>query len=395
MRSKGFAFVIIQLCFVSIACGQTTGDVPVDSLQEISFSGSIDTYYHNSFKTEQTAPRTSFSNLPGFSLGMVNFLVEYSGSKTGFVTDLVFGPRGTDAIFNAPRYKNTAGAGSSQTINQMYVYYILNRCVRLNVGQFNTFVGYETISPAKNIHYSTSYLFSYGPFNHTGVWADLKLGKHAFAKLAIMNPTDFTEFNPYGLYTVGGQLGISKKNSLLTLNFTYGDPDGQLAANDSVGSVSSGNALQADLTGSLTAGEKYTLGISASVRSNAAGQMKLSSNDKALISSCGYYGIALYQTLSLSAATRIALRTEYFSEFNNGIGAIGTYNSSGRASVTAFTLSANFTRSHLRFIPEVRIDKTSTRSFTESATGKSVHHMMSVNLAVVYEIPAIIHKMKL
>jgi hypothetical protein len=210
-----------------------------------------------------------------------------------------------------------------------------------------------------------------------------------------MNPTDFTEFNPFNLYTVGGQLSISKKNSLLNLNFTYGDPDGQLAADDSVGSISAGNAFQVDLTASLTAGEKYTIGISTSARSIGAGQVKLSSNDRDLISSCGYYGIALYQTLSLSPSARIAIRAEHFSEFNNGIGAIGAYSDSGRASVAAFTLSGNLTRSNLRFIPEIRIDKTSSRSFTESATGKAVHHMTSLNLAVVYEIPAIVHKMKL
>jgi hypothetical protein len=395
MLCKKTAILITQLCFSVIAWGQTTGGVSVDSVQKISFSGSIDTYYHKSFKTEQTAPRTSFSNLPGFSLGMINFVLEYSGSKTGFVADIVFGPRGTDAIFNAPRYKNSAGAGSSQMINQMYVYYFVNKHLRLNAGQFNTFVGYETISPVKNIHYSTSYLFSFGPFNHTGIWADLKLSNHCTAKIALMNPTDYTEYNPFGLYTVGGQLSISHKNSLLNFNVTYGDPDGKLNAKDSIGSISAGNALQVDFTGSVIANEKYSVGISTSVRSIASGQTKTSPSDRTVIASCGYYGVALYQTLSLSPSAKIALRAEHFTEFNNGVGAIGMYANSGSASVTALTLSGNITRSNLRLIPEVRVDKTSTRSFTESATGKSVYQMVSMNFALVYEIPAIIHKIKI
>lgn len=395
MRSNKLIILITQLCLSASAWGQTTGEVSVDSTQRISFTGSIDTYYHKSINTKQDAPRTSFANLPGFSLGMINFALEYSGDRTGFVTDVVLGPRGSDAIFNAPRYKNAAGEGSSQMINQMYVYYSVNERVRLNAGQFNTFVGYETITPAKNIHYSTSYLFSYGPFNHTGVWADLKFTDHCALKIALMNPTDYTEYNPFNLYTVGGQLNITNKKSMLNVNFTYGDPDGQLDSNDSIGSVTAGNATQVDVAATVDVYERYAVGVSTSFRSIASGEIKMSPNDVSRIAKCGYYGIALYQTLSLSQSAKIAARVEYFSESNGGIGAIGMYKESGRASVTAITISGNVTKSNLRFIPEVRIDKTSTRSFTESATGAPVFQMMSLNLALIYQIPAIVHKIKI
>jgi hypothetical protein len=394
MCTKKFAVVILQLCFSTIAWGQITG-VSIDSVQKITFSGSIDTYYHKSFNTEQNAPRTSFANLPGFSLGMINFVLEYADAKTGFVTDFVFGPRGTDAIFNAPRYKNTAGGGSSHMINQMYIYYNFNDRLRMNVGQFNTFVGYETITPVKNTHYSTSYLFSFGPFNHTGVWADLKFSDHCSAKVALMNPTDYTEFNPFDLYTIGGQLSITNTKSMMNLNITYGDPDGRLNAKDSIGSVSAGNAFQVDLAGSINATEKYTVGISTSLRSIASGKRKISASDQTNITRCGYYGIALYQALSLSPSAKIAVRAEHFTEFKHGIGAIGTYTESGNASVAALTLSGNFTKSNLRVIPEIRIDKTSTRSFVDSASGTDVSHIVSMNIALIYQIPAIIHKMKI
>jgi hypothetical protein len=395
MRSKKLLLVITLIGFGTMAWGQITGSVSVDTLQKLSFSGSIDTYYHKSFNTEQSAPRTSFSNLSGFSLGMINLVLDYSGSKTGFVADIVFGPRGTDEIFNAPRYKNAAGAGSSQLINQMFAYYSVNELLRLNVGQFNTFVGYESISPVKNIHYSTSYLFSFGPFNHTGIWADLKFSDHCSAKLALMNPTDYTEFNPFKLYTVGGQLSISNKKSMLNINVTYGDPDGQLTATDSVGSVSAGNALQLDLVALLNSGEKYSVGISTSARTISSGEIQIGGSDQSVIERCGYYGFVLYQTLSLSPSAKIAIRSEYFTEFNSGIGAIGSYTSSGRASVAALTLSGNLTQANLRFVPEIRVDKTSTRSFTESITGKSIQQMISMNLAVIYQIPAFVHKIKM
>lgn len=393
MCYRKFGIILAQLCVSTIAWCQITDSVSVDSAQQLSLSGSIDTYYHKAFHTQESAPRTSFSNLPGFSLGMINLVLEYSGSKTGVVTDLVFGPRGTDAIFNAPASTNAQGAGSSHLINQMYVYYTINTHLRLNAGQFNTFVGYETITPVKNVNYSTSYLFSYGPFNHTGVWADLKFGDHCTAKVALMNPTDYTEFNPFDLYTIGGQLSVTGKKAVLTFNVTYGDPDGKINATDSIGSVSSGNAFQIDFTGSLSASEKYNIGLSTSFRSLGSGQMKTTDTDRNVIEGGGYYGVALYQILALSASAKIALRAEHFTEFNKGVGALATYTASGRASVTSLTLSANLIKSNLRLIPEVRLDKTSTNSFT-TPTDALTSQMLSMNLAVVYTIPTLVFKTK-
>jgi Na+-transporting methylmalonyl-CoA/oxaloacetate decarboxylase gamma subunit len=69
-----------------------------------TLSGSIDTYFHSSFGYRNggtVAPSTSFANLKGFSLGMANLIASYNGEKSGFVADLVFGPRGSDAVFNS------------------------------------------------------------------------------------------------------------------------------------------------------------------------------------------------------------------------------------------------------------------------------------------------------
>ena len=64
-----------------------------------NFSGTVDTYFRSSFTEDPVAPGTSFANLNGFALGMANFIVSYEGEKSGFVADVVFGPRGSDAVF--------------------------------------------------------------------------------------------------------------------------------------------------------------------------------------------------------------------------------------------------------------------------------------------------------
>src|SRR5689334_25393950 len=65
-----------------------------------SFSGSVDTYFHSTLGTTNSAyggisaPASAFADLKGFGLGMANIIASYGGDKVGFTADLVFGPRG-------------------------------------------------------------------------------------------------------------------------------------------------------------------------------------------------------------------------------------------------------------------------------------------------------------
>ena len=146
-----------------------------------SVSGSVDSYY----RSAEYSPGTSFADLNGFSLGMANIVLSYEGEKSGFVADLVYGPRGADAVFNS--------TGSSNIVNQLYVYYNVSDSFTLTLGNFNTFLGYEVISPVGNFNYSTSYMFSNGPFSHTGLKADIAVSDDVSLMFGIMNQTDWTE----------------------------------------------------------------------------------------------------------------------------------------------------------------------------------------------------------
>ena len=75
--------------------------------KKFTFSGSVDAYFKNNISGPNEAdgdgnfltPGTSFANRSGFSIGMANVIASYEGEKVGFVADLVFGPRGEDAVF--------------------------------------------------------------------------------------------------------------------------------------------------------------------------------------------------------------------------------------------------------------------------------------------------------
>jgi hypothetical protein len=364
------------------------GEEKKEDEKTFTFSGSIDTYFRSSFGTTNGVyggygPATSFANLKGFGLGMANLIATYSGDKVGFTADLVFGPRGKDAVFGT--------ATGQAIINQMFAFYKLSDKVTLNLGQFNTFLGYEVISPAVNFHYSTSYMFSWGPFNHTGLRADFDLGGGMVGKLAVMNPTDIVEFNPVNTYTLGGQLGKTSDAGGIWLNFLYGDQDGTLDESDPAfdedGELvsSAGNLFQVDLTTGWNLGEKFYLGLNTTYQTVASGEAFIS--EGTIEDSDGdagtFMGFAVYPKVTLSETFALGLRAEYFSITNGHLGIIGM-DDTGDGNVMEFTLSGNYKVGGLTFIPEFRIDMTSEDTFLD-ADNKPTDMMPSLNLAAVYK----------
>nr|WP_321411498.1 outer membrane beta-barrel protein [uncultured Allomuricauda sp.] len=320
-----------------------------ETTPKFSFSGTVDAYYRANITAPNDenaiAPGSSFAQLPGFSLGMANLIAAYEGEKVGFVADLVFGPRGTDAVFASPMYSATG-----DIINQLYVYWNVSDAVTLTFGNFNTFLGYEVISPAANFNYSTSYLFSYGPFSHTGLKADFDLGNEWSAMVAVMNPTDLTEFNPTGDYAVGAQLGYSGQ----FLNFLY-----------------SQGGFEVDYTGGFDLSDEFFLGI------NAA---HFSAEDDG----GSFTGAALYPQYAVSETFSLGLRGEYFmtGDFFGDVSGIGS-DADGDGSVLALTLTGSATIGNLILKPEIRLDSSAEDAFIDqdlAPTGS----LASVLFAAIY-----------
>ncbi|MCE7058047.1 porin [Algoriphagus sp. AGSA1] len=359
---------------------------------KLTFSGSVDAYFRTNFngpnKGENIqAPASSFGNLPGFSLGMANIIATYQGEKVGAVADLVFGPRGEDAVFGSPMYAGGM-AGSSQIVNQLYVYWNVNDVVTLTMGNFNTFLGYEVISPTANFNYSTSYMFSYGPFSHTGLKADFALSDKWSLMAAVMNPTDMTEFNLLGTYTLGAQLGYSADAGSAYLNFVYGDQDGKLDI-DSPGLVSGqssmGSLFQVDLTAGLDLSETIYLGLNTTYNTTSAGEIYNGSTiDDLDGDGAGFFGVAGYLQAKTSDKFSIGLRGEYFSVFNGGLEDVVGVNADGDGSVFATTLSGNVRLGkNLTLIPELRLDSMSEDFFKDNDLNDS-KSLASFMLAAVF-----------
>lgn len=330
IKTKYVKNIILTGLFLFVTVGAIAQEEEENEIKpKFTLNGSIDAYYRANLNgdnsapngTPNAAPGSSFANLPGFALGMANVIASYEGEKVGFVADLVFGPRGTDAIFASPIYSATGNI-----VNQLYAYWNVSNDVKLTFGNFNTFLGYEVISPTANFNYSTSYLFSYGPFSHTGLKADFTLSDDFSLMLAVMNRTDITELNLDGKYAYGTQLGYS--GQFLNLLIDNG-------------------AYEIDYTGGFEVSDNFFLGLNAAY---------FNGGDDA----AGFAGVALYPQLATTDYFTIGLRGEYFTEIDGEFGAIGT--GINDSSVFAVTLTGSYSVDNLTIKPELRLDSASDES---------------------------------
>lgn len=290
--------------------------------KRFNLSGSVDAYY----QTFLTAPDnlepsfgTAFADQTGFALGMGNLIASYEGDKVGVVLDLVVGPRGASATFNSDIVDGI--------VNQAYVYWNISEKTTLTFGRWNTFLGYEVIAPAANFNYSTSYLFSSGPFSHLGLKADFALSDDFSLMLAITNPWDVNDTSTTGEYALGAQLGF--KDQYLNIYYDSGN--------------NGGLGFEIDYTGGFNFTEDFFLGINAAYNDN---------------SGAGFYGAALYPQYTFTDTFALGLRGEYFSlhgsqELDEGTGNLVDIPD---PSVFATTLTGSFTIESLIIKPELRLD---------------------------------------
>ncbi len=324
---------IKNLFIVAFALLSTAAFSQEEEEKKIAISGSVDAYYQTNLSASDTNPQsfgTSFANELGFALGMANIIATYEGEKTGAVADITFGPRGNDAT-------------EGYNLNQLYAYWNVSEGTTLTMGRYNTFLGYEVISPTGNFNYSTSYLFSSGPFSHVGVKADFTLSDDVSLMLAVMNVTDVNN-NLTGVYSLGAQLGVSGQY----LNFYY---DG-------------GEALgyEIDYTGGFDVSEDLFLGINAAYADNHGE---------------GFSGVALYPQIATSEDFTIGLRGEYFSTRSDFI--------DNDPSVFAATLTGSFTTENLTIKPEIRLDSwgSDVEPFFDN-DGASSKSLSSFLIAAIY-----------
>lgn len=325
---------ISSLAIFTVALGSYVDAQDADSTRKgpLTITGSVDAYYRYNFQNAKdsgyTNNYTSFTNSHNsFELGMASVKAEYTTGKVTGVLDLGFGRRAEEFSYN----EKSSGMGTA--IKQAYITVNATDKLKFTMGKWATHVGYEVVDAYLNRNYSMSYMFSFGPFFHTGLKAEYAAGKFGFM-LGVANPTDnvtasFSKKMVLGQITYTGEGGNLKGY----LNYQGGKDMGENTIN------------QADLVITGTLSDKFSIGANGTMQS--VKPVGKSSGDS-------WWGAAVYLNADPTKVFGLTLRGEYFDDKNavSGLSVASGYGTS----VFATTLSGNIHIDNLTIIPEFRLD---------------------------------------
>ena len=328
--------VITVLALVLIGNAGFAQDTPLE------ISGSADVYYKYDFAKKENIGTSFATDQNSVSLGMLDIMLKKTTGKASFVGEVSFGPRGQyQSLLNGD-----GADDNSFHIQNLYATYAATEKLSFTAGFMGTFIGYEVISPVANFHYSTSYLFTNGPFQNAGVKANYVISDKVGVMVGAFNDTwNMYKADPIkGLNAFGAQLSFTPADGVsVYLNFMDGSVSGTIV----------------DVTASFQLTDKFKLGLNAADFTNDT--------------KVGYTGVALYPAVDVNDKFSLGLRGEYF-KFKEG---------SGDDSVTALTFSANLKAGGLTFIPEFRLDSGSDEIF-EKTNGDPTKSASQFALAMVY-----------
>ncbi|MDP1843685.1 MAG: outer membrane beta-barrel protein [Sediminibacterium sp.] len=310
-----------------------------------TISGFADAYYRYNFSDApgKTNNLTSFTNSQNsFELGMASIRVDHSVGKVSATADLGFGKRAQEFSYN--------DVGSLAIMKQLYLTYAASDKVKFTLGKWATHVGYELVDAPANRNYSMSYGFSYGPFFHTGLKADISLGGKSAFMIGVANPTDYTTTTSTIKHFLV-QFSTGTKNDKLK---TY------------VNFMTGGGTTQYNLVATAVLASKWSMAYDGSIQSTKAAGVTSS-----------WKCHAVYLNFDPSSTVGITLRQDYFDDRK-----VNPISIDGK--VFATTLSVNVKVEKLIIIPELRFDNANQSVFGKG-DGSITKNTGSFILAAVYK----------
>lgn len=334
--------------------------------KNFAISGYVDAYYRFNFSNpkqdlvppgfEADNSYTSFTNSHNsFELGMASVKLEHSIGKVGAVVDLGFGKRAEEFSY--------ADDKTMLAIKQAYLTYSPKENLKFTAGSFATHVGYELVDPYLNRNYSMSYMFSYGPFAHTGIKADLAVGKSGFM-LGVANPTDLKTASFSRKWLIA-QYSLAASDAVkIYVNYQGGNLEDPAKT----------RLKQIDAVLTAAVSDKFSIGYNGTVQSrkgiNGTGKYEDGNS---------WWGSAVYLNIDPTSTFGLTFRGEYFSDKKDVLG-MG-FNSS----LFVPTLSANIKIGGLTIIPELRLDSSSDEELFVKRDGSGSKSTLTGLLAAVYK----------
>ena len=374
---RKLSFIIIAFGYFNICYAQETDsakktavDTTVKTSPPVTITGSVDAYYRFNFSNPKTGYNnyTSFTNSQSsFELGMASIRGDHSFGKVSATVDLGFGRRAEEFSYNDGAHPTLFA------VKQLYASFQATSVVKFTLGKWGTHIGYEVLDAFANRNYSMDYMFSFGPFFHTGLKADITISPTTALMIGVANPTDFST--------------TSSSTKVLIAQFSTGTKDGKLKAflnYQGYAGVSQDTMIapsyylfkhlnQFDLVINGTISSKFGIGLNGTVQSISSSVDGLSGS---------WWGAAGYLNFDPTTTFGLTLRGEYFSDKHNikitDLDEIGN-----GLNVFDLTLTGLFKVGNLTIMPELRLDDGSKNFFYKS-DGTTTKSTVSALLAVVY-----------
>ena len=350
---------LLVLLLVAGSKSAFAGDT-IPAAPPLSITGSVDAFYR--YGGNGVGSATSFTTTHNsITLGMANVSISKDFTNSGFMVDLIFGRRAEEFNYN---YDGKI----SQAIKQLYFYYKPSKDIKLTMGSWNTHVGYEVPEAVNNLNYSMSYMFTHGPFFHTGVKGEFALSDKFTLMLGVFSNTD-TKGLASGDLHLGGQLAYVNGNFKGYLNYLTGNDTAVFAGTPAGHTTGS----QIDVVATYQLTTAFGLGVNYTNKSSDL------ITSKATIAS-NWSGLAVYANYAISPTFTLAGRYENFNDKDGfNLNTVG-------ATVDAFTLSGNIKldKGNIILIPEVRFDSSNKSVYTDN-NGKAQTGESSFIFAAVYK----------
>ncbi|WNJ20942.1 outer membrane beta-barrel protein [Pontibacter sp. G13] len=354
MYLSRFMIVAMLMAMITPAWAQE------EESSSLSISGSVDTYYKYDFSGQANIGTSFAGDHNSISIGMLDLVFEKSSGKASFVGEIAMGPRNAESagpaflsgLIPVEGSEPVGIAAFQPRIQNLYVSYAFTDKLTITGGYMGTFVGYEIISPTGNFNYSTSYLFTNGPFQNAGVKLEYAFSDKFGVMVGVFNPWNVYTADPeVGPTSIGAQIYVAPVEGWdAYVNFTTGD-----------------DGMELDLTTTFQVTDELMLGLNAASYSDMAD------------TAATFAGAAAYVNYAITESAALGLRYEYFAA--NSV--IGILSEEKDATVSAITLSGNFGGGDLTFIPEFRVDLSSVDMFMD-ADGMATGTASQFLLAAVY-----------
>ncbi len=296
---------------------------------KLQLKGSVDIYWRNSFNGTPSSTSMVFDH-NSFSLGWLSVGLSKEGKKTGFETNIAFGPRSHQFY--------GGGDNPLSFIRDFYLYWNITSKLKATAGITQPFIGYEADEPHENINYSGSYAYSFlPPASLAGLQFEYALDE-SWTLLAGAYNASTVLIDSDNSKHIGGQVIYSKgKASSIRLGVLAGkEPD-------------ESDVFIAELVADFDITKRLFLA------SNLLFQNQKFVDD----SEADWYMFDLYGAYELKKNIKIGLRAEYTADLDAAL--LGVVDNE----IISLTATLNFQIESLKISPEIRYDTASKDSFLD------------------------------